>query len=119
MVIFIILNRNYINGASKCILMKKQLGQKIQMLRKKLKLTQEQFSELVGIDPKNVSKIENGNNYPSAETLTSIADALGVDIYELFVFKEEIPYTRMKQEIINALEDKKTILYLYQMLLAK
>ena len=91
MVIFIILNRNYINGASKCMLMKKQLGQKIQ----------------------------NGNNYPSAETLTSIADALGVDIYELFVFKEEIPYTRMKQEIINALEDKKTVLYLYQMLLEK
>ena len=56
--------------------LKIQLGQKIQMLRKKRRLTQEQFAELIGIDPKNVSKIENGNNYPSAETLTSIAKAL-------------------------------------------
>lgn len=101
------------------MLLKKQVGQKIQLLRKKLKLTQEQFSELIGIDPKNISKIENGNNYPSAETLTSIANALGVNIYELFVFKKEIPYAKMKQEIINALEDKKTVLYLYQMLMEK
>jgi len=53
--------------------LKQQLGQRIQILRKKCKLTQEQFAEKIGIDPKNVSKIENGNNYPSPETLTAIA----------------------------------------------
>lgn len=96
--------------------LKSQLGQKIQTLRKKRRLTQEKFAELIGIDPKNVSKIENGNNYPSSETLTSIAKALGVEIYELFVFKEEIPYSLMRQEIIQSLEDEKKVLYLYQML---
>lgn len=96
--------------------LKYQLGQKIQGLRKKKRLTQEKFAELIGIDPKNVSKIENGNNYPSSETLTSIASALNVDIYELFVFKSEISYNDMRREIIDALEDKKTILYLYEML---
>ena len=94
--------------------LKIQLGQKIQLLRKKRRLTQEQFAELIGIDPKNVSKIENGNNYPSAETLTSIAKALEVDIYELFVFKEEISYEDMREQIIKALDSDKAVMYLYQ-----
>lgn len=94
--------------------LKIQLGQKIQMLRKKRRLTQEQFAELIGIDPKNVSKIENGNNYPSAETLTSIAKALEVDIYELFVFKEEISYEDMREQIIKALDSDKAVMHLYQ-----
>ena len=94
--------------------LKIQLGQKIQMLRKKRRLTQEQFAELIGIDPKNVSKIENGNNYPSAETLTSIAKALEVDIYELFVLKEEISYEDMREQIIKALDSDKAVMYLYQ-----
>ena len=96
--------------------LKKQLGQKIQELRKKKKLTQEKFAEMVGIDPKNVSKIENGNNYPTAETLTSIAKALNINIYELFVFKDEISYPEMREEIIKSLDDKKIILYLYNTL---
>lgn len=74
--------------------LKQDLGQRIQYLRKQQKLTQEALAELVGIDPKNISKIENGNNYPSAETLTAIATALNVDIYELFVFSP-IPYEQM------------------------
>ncbi len=96
--------------------LKHQLGQKIQILRKKRRLTQEKFAELIGIDPKNVSKIENGNNYPSSETLTSIAKALDVDIYELFVFKQERSYEEMKAEILKALDNEKDVLYLYQML---
>lgn len=96
--------------------LKIQLGKKIQLLRKQKKMTQEKFAELIGIDPKNVSKIENGNNYPAPETIVSIAKALGVDVYELFVFENEIAYDAMKQEIINSLNDKKNILYLYRIL---
>ncbi len=96
--------------------LKYQLGQKIQILRKKRRLTQEKFAELIGIDPKNVSKIENGNNYPSSETLTSIAKALDVEIYELFVFKQELSYEEMKAAILKALDNEKDVLYLYQML---
>lgn len=86
--------------------LKQDLGKKIQKLRKEKKITQEHLAELVGIDPKNISKIENGNNYPTAENLTSIAKALQVDIYELFVFNE-VPIEQMKKEIINALDCKK------------
>lgn len=99
--------------------LKQDLGQKIKLLRKNKELTQEKFSELVGIDSKNISKIENGNNYPSPETLVSIAKALNVEIYELFVTKSEIPYKRIRQELLNAINDDKTALYLYQMLKIK
>ena len=91
--------------------LKQDLGQRIQYLRKQQKLTQEALAELVGIDPKNISKIENGNNYPSAETITAIATALNVDIYELFVFNK-IPYEQMREEIITSLNSDKTLLYL-------
>ena len=95
--------------------LKQDLGQRIQYLRKQQKLTQEALAELVGIDPKNISKIENGNNYPSAETLTAIATALNVDIYELFVFSP-IPYEQMREEIISSLNSDKILLYLYKCL---
>ena len=95
--------------------LKQDLGQRIQKLRKDRKITQEQLAELVGIDPKNISRIENGNNYPTSENLTSIAKALQVEIYELFVFND-IPIDRMKEEIIKALECERTILHLYKCL---
>ena len=95
--------------------LKQDFGQRIQKLRKDKKITQEQLAEMVGIDPKNISRIEKGNNYPTAENLTSIAKALHVDIYELFVFNS-IPLEQMKEEIINSLNSEKNILHLYQCL---
>lgn len=71
---------------------------------------------MIGIDPKNVSKIEIGSNYPSPETLASIAKALEVEIYELFVFKQELSPAEMRAEITKAIENDKTAFYLYQML---
>ena len=101
------------------MLLKKELGKRIQQIRKHKKLTQDMLAELIGIDPKNVSRIENGNNYPSPETLVSIAKALDVEIYELFVLNSSIPYDKMRQELSQAILDDNTALYLYQMLKTK
>lgn len=95
--------------------LKHDLGQKIQRLRKERKITQEKLAEMVGIDPKNISRIEIGNNYPTAENLCAIAAALNVDVYELFVFNN-IPFDQMRQEIVEALNNDKTVLYLYKCL---
>jgi len=94
---------------------KKELGKKIQFLRKSKKITQDELSEIIGMDPKNISRIENGNTYPTAENLNAIANALDVDVYELFVFNE-ISYDKMKTEIIDALNNEKTVLHLYKSL---
>ena len=96
--------------------LKEQLGLNIKKLRKSKKLTQEQLAEMINIDPKNVSRLEKGNNYPSPETLWSIAKALEVDVYELFVFKDTLPYDDMRKELLEVMKDDKTVLYLYQML---
>lgn len=39
--------------------------------------------------------------------LASIAKALEVEVYELFVFKETIPYDDLRQELLTAMEDDK------------
>lgn len=96
--------------------LKQNLGKNIKYYRKLHNLTQEQFADLIGIDCKNVSKIENGNNYPSPDTLTSIINVLGIEFYELFVFDNQIPYEEMKKEIIKSLENKKNVLSLYRTL---
>ena len=96
--------------------LKKSLGKNIKKYRKNLNLTQEKLAEIIGIDPKNVSKIENGNNYPSSETISAIAKALNINLYELFIFDNNIPYEDMKNEIIKSLENKHNILCLYKTL---
>ena len=48
---------------------KQLLGMRIKEFREKRKFTQDKLAEIVGIDPKHLSRIENGRNYPSFETL--------------------------------------------------
>ena len=96
--------------------LKEQLGKNIKYYRTKRKLTQEQLAEAVGIHDKNISKIENGNNFPSAETLTAIVKTLNIEYYELFLFQNEINYEQMKEEIIQALNNKDNIISLYKYL---
>lgn len=62
------------------------LGDRIKMLRKARKLSQAQLAEMVGIDPKYMSRIEVGGVYPSLKTLVRIGDALGTPVKEFFEF---------------------------------
>lgn len=62
------------------------LGARIKELRRHRKLTQEQLAEMAGLDYKFISKIEVGRRSPSLETMESIANALEVEIKDLFEF---------------------------------
>lgn len=62
----------------------KRLGKRIQRLRKKAGLTQEQLAEKVGISMKYVQFIENARRIPALKTLYKIARALGVKSSDLF-----------------------------------
>lgn len=70
--------------------LKNQLGKRIQDLRKAQNYTQERLAEKVNIDITSLSKIETGRNYPQPETLEKIANALGIEISQLFVFSENL-----------------------------
>lgn len=65
---------------------KELLGLKIKEYRKRKKLTQEQLSEMIGLDSGYISKLEVGQNFPTLGTLEKIAKILDVELSELFQF---------------------------------
>lgn len=68
---------------------KELLGARIKEMRKAKGLTQDQLSEIVGIDPKHLSRIEVGRNYPSLDALKRMAAALHVEIRDFFEFEHQ------------------------------
>lgn len=65
----------------------KQLGEKIQRLRKFRKMTQEELAGKIGVQPATISNIERGETDTSVYTTFKIAQALKVHIKELFTFR--------------------------------
>ena len=63
-----------------------KLGYKIRILRDTKKLSQEKVSEISQIDRGHIGTIERGEVDAGISTLKQIADALRVDITELFNF---------------------------------
>lgn len=82
---------------------KKRLGRLIQELRKSNKLTQEQLAEKIEIGTSNISYIETGKFYPTPDTLSKIAKALNVEIYELYMFEQLKPIDELRTELIGAI----------------
>lgn len=62
----------------------KILGKKIQRLRKKKGLTQEELAEMIGFSRVYMGYIEQGRETPSLKMLIKIAKKLGVRVEELF-----------------------------------
>lgn len=93
---------------------KKLLGRRIKEIRTRKGLTQEKLAELVGIGERNLSKIECGNNFITAETLSNILSALDVEPSELFNFQHLENTDELKEELINAIKNESvdvTLLY--------
>ncbi|KIL36750.1 hypothetical protein SD70_31390 [Gordoniibacillus kamchatkensis] len=61
-----------------------QVANNIRFYRRAANLTQEQLSEIVGIDRSYLGKIERGEVNISLETVVRIAEALKISPYDLF-----------------------------------
>ena len=61
-------------------------AKKLKQIRKQRHLTLEKFSELVDISPNHISKLESARTFPSFQLISRIANALNIDIKELFDF---------------------------------
>lgn len=68
-------------------MLQKKLGQRVAELRKNRQLTQVQLAKTVGCSVEFISLIERGVNGPSIAGLEKLAGALGVEVRELFMFK--------------------------------
>ena len=81
------------------------LGLKIRELRKKQKISQEKFSELVDLNHRQIVIIENGESFPTAENLEKIADALNTSVQDLFYNDCFSSDEVLKKEIIKYLDN--------------
>lgn len=83
---------------------KELFGRKIKELRKKKGYTQAKLAELVHVDDKHISCIESAKNFPSADLITRLADALGVEPKDLFEFYYLNDVKNLKEEIAKMLD---------------
>ncbi|MCX6836437.1 MAG: helix-turn-helix transcriptional regulator [Verrucomicrobia bacterium] len=72
-------------------MLQKKLGQRIAALRKKQGLTQEALAEVIGCSVEFISLVERGVNAPSVAGLQGFADALNVEVRDLFTFDGRKP----------------------------
>lgn len=91
------------------------LGEKIKEIRKKHKLTQERFSEQIGIEPPSLSNIENGKSYPSMGTVLKIMEEFNASPDEFFNYEYLKIENDLEEEIFCIVKhmpyEKKQIIY--------
>ena len=81
------------------------LGKKIKERRNHLGMTQAQLAEIVNVDTKHISCIENGKNFPSADLIERLASALQIEIKDLFEYGYLDEPKNLKKEIINIVDE--------------
>lgn len=86
---------------------RKIIGNNVLNARKIRNLSQEQFAEMIGIEPSALSKIENGKSYPSQQTLENIICALKIKPNVLFKTEEKIDIEKAYKELLVQLEQIK------------
>lgn len=91
------------------------LGKRIKELRIKNNMKQAQLAEIVGIDPKHQSCIENGKNFPSTDLLEKYAKAFFIESTDLLNFSHCVSKNELIQKINklidNASEDDIKLIY--------
>jgi len=97
-------------------ILSKKVGQRIKQIRELRGIKQCTLAVKLNMEPSNLTRIENGYQFPKEENLVKIADTLGVEVRDLFDFAPDI--TRLKKienitsEIRNS--DEKEVDFLYK-----
>ena len=87
---------------------KNLLGKKVKRLRKMSGYTQEKFAEMIDITPRNLNRIESGENFVSAETLDKILATLNVPADILFSYEHLKDTKEILAEIYHYIDKIKT-----------
>ena len=81
------------------------LGARIRELRKARGLTQEGLAERIEISPRYLSRLEVGQQSASLETLERVAEALQVEIGELFDFGHHDTPKELRQTLRKLMQE--------------
>ncbi len=96
---------------------KRLIGNRIKELRKNKKLTQDELAEMVGIEPRNILKIENAQTFPRAATLDKIIEALEISYEYFFQFSHIQNEERLLEKIVDKLKkDSNLTKFIYKIL---
>ena len=90
------------------------IGQKIREQRKRLKLTQFELAEKVGLHEKQISRIEAGLNHPTLDNFIKIIEVLELEMND-FDFKRNTIINPTRDDlmfIINNTDEKELKIYL-------
>jgi transcriptional regulator with XRE-family HTH domain len=79
------------------------VGKRIQAVRERAGLTQEQLEDATGVNTKYISAIECGQKNVTIKTLEKIAKGLDVEIYELFLLPGEAGTDKAVKKAIESL----------------
>lgn len=92
---------------------KEILSANLKAIRKNKNMTQEELAEAAGLTVKYISHLERGLSFVSAEALDSLARALDVPVFRLFIpdeIKDEVyflPNSFLKNELHRLINDIK------------
>ena len=88
---------------------KENFAKRIKEIRKSRKLTQEHLAELVGVDFRYISLIENAKSFPSCDLIEKLSKALDVSYKEIFDFDSDYSREELEKNFlhsINMMNDK-------------
>lgn len=80
---------------------KKLIGMRIKELRRSKGLSQEQLAEKADINSKYLSRIERGTENPTLDMFIKLANALEVEMWEMFDFGHVVSNKELKGAIQN------------------
>lgn len=84
---------------------KRLVGERVQVLRKRKGLSQEELAGQIGIDTKSLSRLERGAHFPSLETLEKVRVELGVELKDFFDFDQRPSAEEMRDFLIRTARD--------------
>lgn len=85
-------------------MLKEQFARNLKIIRKSRKLTQEQLAELVDVDFRYISFLENAKSFPSCDLIEKLTKALNVTFVELFVHEQNLSREDIKKQLIDTIE---------------
>ena len=66
----------------------KKVGMNIRVARIKRGISQEGLADMAGLARSTMGIVERGEQSPSLQTITKVANAMDMDLYKLFIFED-------------------------------
>lgn len=80
-------------------------GKRLRELRKRNNMTQEKLAEIIGIEPRNILKIENGKSFPRISTMQKIMEIFDCKAADLFEFEHLDDISVVREKLINKINN--------------